>query len=190
MVARRKPGNAQGRPVPPQWVFGGVDLTTKEFFMELVPQRDAVMLIPIIQHTIQADTRIWSDEWGAYNNLNQLGYIHQTVNHSRHFVDPVTGVHTNNIESRWAACKATFKCRFGVPKDQLPSYLYEYIWRCRHPPPNTFYDLQTSGGLYTGDPPRQFCLSGSKSKEKVAMVNRLQPHGMLMVVPTPIRRPS
>jgi hypothetical protein len=37
-------------------------------------------------------TTIWSDEWRAYNGLNQLGFRHHTVNHSRHFVDPVTGL--------------------------------------------------------------------------------------------------
>ena len=29
-----------------------------------------------------------------------LGYSHSTVNHSRHFKDPVTGIHSNTIEGR------------------------------------------------------------------------------------------
>ena len=49
VVARAKPGNARARPVPPRWIFGRVDLGTGSFFMELVPQRDAATLIPIIQ---------------------------------------------------------------------------------------------------------------------------------------------
>ena len=36
-VAKEKPGNAQARPVPRQWVFGGVELGTDKFFMEMVP---------------------------------------------------------------------------------------------------------------------------------------------------------
>jgi len=55
------------------------------------------------------------------------------VNHSRHFVDPATGVHTNNIEARWLACKATFKHRYGVTHRRLPSYLDEYMCRVRRP---------------------------------------------------------
>jgi hypothetical protein len=105
VIAKRKPGNAQGRPVPQQWVFGGVDLVTKNFFMQLVPARDAATLIPIIQQNILPGTTIWSDEWAAYNGLGGLGYVHQTVNHSQMYVDPVTGCHTNNIESRWNACQ-------------------------------------------------------------------------------------
>ena len=77
VVTRAKPGNAQARPVPPQWVFGGVDLGTGEFFMELVPQRDAATLQPIIQRTIAPGTRIWSDHWAPYYGLN----ARQTVNY-------------------------------------------------------------------------------------------------------------
>ena len=141
VVARAKPGNAHARPVPPQWVFGGVDLGTGSFFMELVPQRDAATLIPIIQRNILPGSTVWSDEWVAYNNLNALGYIHQTVNHSQHYVDPATGVHTNNIEARWSACKASFKRRYGITREHLPSYIDEYMWRSRHPHPDTFTAL-------------------------------------------------
>jgi len=38
--------------------------------MELVPQRDAATLQPIIQRTIAPGTRIWSDQWAVYNGLN------------------------------------------------------------------------------------------------------------------------
>lgn len=75
LVARRKVGNAQGRPVPEQWVFGGVDLTTKDFFIELVPRRDAATLLPIIQRHIVPGSTIWSDQWAAYGGLNQLGKL-------------------------------------------------------------------------------------------------------------------
>ena len=138
LVAKRKPGNQQGRPVEPKWVFGAVDLGTGQFFMEMVDQRDAATLEPIIRNNILPGTRIWSDQWGAYNNLNNLGFIHETVNHSRHYVDPVTGVHTNNIEARWSACKASFKRRFGIAREMIPSYLDEHMWRVRHPRPETF----------------------------------------------------
>ena len=52
VVARAKPGNARVWPVPPQWVFGSVELGTDRFFMELVPQCNTVTLVPIILRTI------------------------------------------------------------------------------------------------------------------------------------------
>jgi len=44
LVAKRKPGNQQGRPVATKWVFGAVDLGTGDFFMEIVDQHDAAHL--------------------------------------------------------------------------------------------------------------------------------------------------
>ena len=46
LVAKRKPGNQQGRPVAAKWVFGAVDLGTSDFFMEIVDQRDAAQCPP------------------------------------------------------------------------------------------------------------------------------------------------
>ena len=111
LFARRK--NNVGRVVPPQWVFGGYDPTTKNGFLIPVPRRDAQTLYPIIQQWIAPGSIIHSDMWAAYNNLNQLGYQHQTVNHTYNFVDPVTGTHINRVESMWARAKAKFKAGNG-----------------------------------------------------------------------------
>ena len=45
------------------------------------------------------------------------------------FVDPTTGVHTQNIESYWNRVKTKFK---GVQDTMLSSYLDEFMWRACH----------------------------------------------------------
>lgn len=52
-----------------------------------------------------------SDCWRAYSELNNMNYIHQTVNHSQNFKDPNTGACTNTIEGLWR-----------VAKDRIPHY--------------------------------------------------------------------
>ena len=81
--------------------------------------------MPVTQRNILPGTRIWSDEWPVYQQLAHFGYVHETVNHSQHLVNPATGVHTNNIEVRWLECKVTFKRRYWVTcrRRHPPSYL-------------------------------------------------------------------
>jgi len=112
-----------------RWVFGIYDPSTKEGHIELVEQRDAVTLLPIIQRIVTPGTTIWSDEWAAYRQLSSLGFVHETVNHSRHFKDPDTGVCTNHVEAYWNAVKRRFKQMVGTSEDMVSSHLDEHRWR-------------------------------------------------------------
>jgi len=56
-----------------RWVFGVYDPEKKEGHIELVENREAATLIPIIQRVVVPGTTIWSDEWAAYRTLSQLG---------------------------------------------------------------------------------------------------------------------
>ena len=60
-----------------------------------VARRDAATLLPIITKYVGPGTVVYSDECSAYNQLSiTTGSVHHTVNHSLHFVVPVTGAHT------------------------------------------------------------------------------------------------
>ena len=83
-----------------QWIFGGYDLVAKKGFLVIVPRRDAVTLLPLVQQWVLPGTMVYSDMWQAYNQLGALGYGHGTVNHTLHFVDPATGVTTNHVEAK------------------------------------------------------------------------------------------
>ena len=99
------------RVIEGQWVFGGICRQTKDFFLVPVASRDSATLVAIIRDRIQPNTTIISDCWKAYKCLKDEAFQHLTVNHSMNFVDPITGAHTQNIESHWR-----------VVKDQMPRY--------------------------------------------------------------------
>ena len=77
---------------------------------------------------------MWSDQWAAYNRVQHLHPVaqHQTVNHSIEFVNPTTGVHTQNMESYWNRVKTKIKRMRGCHRQMLSSYLDEFMWRERH----------------------------------------------------------
>ena len=133
---RHKPKYHRGRAAAgDQWVFGACDTSTTPAvaYMELVPDRRAATLMPIIRRIVLPGSTIHSDQWAAYRQLHaDPNYTYATVNHSQNFVDPVTGAHTQAIESYWAKVKQTFKSMKGVSSAQLPSYLDERMWRDRH----------------------------------------------------------
>ncbi|EDO42125.1 predicted protein [Nematostella vectensis] len=51
------------------------------------------------------------------------------VVHRYNFVDPITGVHSQHIESLWSRLKSTVKERRGIRRVHLQSYLDEQTWR-------------------------------------------------------------
>ena len=80
-----------------------------------------VTLLPIITSMIESEATINSDCWRAYLILGEYGYDHLAVNHSRTFVDPLTGANTQNIEGLRAIVKQKFKSMKGID----PKYLQD-----------------------------------------------------------------
>ena len=74
-----------------------------------------------------------SDCWNAYSRLEE-GYTHMPVNHSKEFLNSLTGVHTNTIESTWSAVKTS------LPKHGTVKSLYDTLW-------NIYFGKETSEQL-------------------------------------------
>ena len=104
-VGRRK--NHKGRVVDGCWVFGLIERESGELRLEVCPnnRRDAATLTALIKKHVEPGTVIMSDCWRGYTRLEDEGYEHLTVNHSQHFIDPVSGANTQRIESSWRALK-------------------------------------------------------------------------------------
>ena len=114
-------------------MFGGIGRGSVKAFLVEVDNRSAAKLLPIIQQYILPGTTVLSDDWRSYSHVPSLGMSHQTVNRSIHFVDPSTGVHTQGIESTWAATKRMMRKKrvTGTSNSLFLTYLQEFLWR-RH----------------------------------------------------------
>ena len=111
-------------------MFGLVDTshTPGVRYMEIVQQRNATTLLPIINAHVAPGTVIHSDEWAAYRRVASLPNVssHSTVNHSVTLVDPTTGTHTQTVESYWNRCKTKLKRMKGCVAHQIPNSLAEW----------------------------------------------------------------
>ena len=85
--------------------------TLKMYFFVSVPDRTSETLVKHISDYALPGSIICTDMWKGYGLLNSMGYEHQHVNHSVHFKNPETGVHTNTIEGTWNGLKMQIKPR-------------------------------------------------------------------------------
>ena len=88
--------------------------------------RDTIQ--PKIQQVIMQGSTIYSDSARIYDNLGQIGYTHESVNHTEEFVRP-GAIHTNTMEGFWGNSKAKFKTMRGVHPNQLNAHLDEMVYR-------------------------------------------------------------
>ena len=129
LFTRRK--NNAGRVLPQQWIFGGICRETSECFVVTVEDRSAATLLAAIKEHVKEGSTIYSDSWRGYQTteLDQAHFKHVKVNHRYNFVDPNTGVHTQNVERMWGSAKWRNKRHRGTARHHLESYLAEFAWR-------------------------------------------------------------
>ena len=132
---RHKPKNHRGRGTQNEvWVFGLVDTSHMPAlgYMQIVPQRDAATLLPIVQaHTLRTLYYIpmsgqHTGEWPACRMLPSMTQLTTQWNLS---TAPLG--HTQNVESYWNKTKIKFKRMKGCHASMLPSHLDEFRWRER-----------------------------------------------------------
>lgn len=120
----------RGHFVEGVWVIAGVERTsTKKMFAVEVEKRDSATIKEIIKKHVHSGSIIYTDCWKAYDlACDWLDFQHETVNHSLHYKDPITGVHTNTIEGINNGIKTCIRPRNRVKKN-IRNYLLYYIWR-------------------------------------------------------------
>uniref|UniRef100_A0A0L8G5W0 ISXO2-like transposase domain-containing protein n=1 Tax=Octopus bimaculoides TaxID=37653 RepID=A0A0L8G5W0_OCTBM len=117
------------------WVIGFYDVTQKKGYLQHITDRKAETSEAAIFENVAPGTTIFTDMWPSYQNLQKLGYIHGTVNHSRNFVDPVSGVCTNSVEAFWSRIKRRLKYKSGSCGNMKWSHIDEAMYR-------DYYDMK------------------------------------------------
>ena len=85
-----------------KWALGLVQRGSLDAIIQQVPSKRARKdLVPIIEKHTLPGTIYCSDSWKGYNELplhvNLEDTLHYTVNHTKNYVDPITGAHTETI---------------------------------------------------------------------------------------------
>jgi hypothetical protein len=120
----------RGKRVDGVWVVGGVERTPeRRIFMVTVADRSETTLESIIHSYVAPGSIVNTDMWKAYTEsiFEEIDCDHDVVNHSKHFKDPTTGVHTNTIEGTWSGIKEKVKKRNRGHKF-VNSELMRFIW--------------------------------------------------------------
>ncbi|KAH7829604.1 uncharacterized protein MONOS_21 [Monocercomonoides exilis] len=92
----------------------------------IVPYGTKDTLIPIRLDHIKIGTKIYSDEWKAYQCLSTFGYLHETVCHKREFFNKENKACTNTIEGLWKHLRSSFHqsgMRMIYISDQIAMFL-------------------------------------------------------------------
>lgn len=116
-------GNQDGDLGP--WVLGICTGKEGVGFIQ-VPNRSAAAFLSSIETNAAKESLIWTDEWAAYNRLNEMRYLHNTANHSENFINQETGANTQIIERLWKEGKIKLKAMRKSPH-LLRSHLMRYV---------------------------------------------------------------
>ncbi|KAG0428492.1 hypothetical protein DMUE_5817 [Dictyocoela muelleri] len=118
----------KGRKKKQIWVFGGVESVSKKCFFRIVEARDKPTLQILIDINVKKGSEVVSDMWRAYIGLEEKGFLHFTVNHSKEWINKKTGKHTQKIENLWMIAKKKIHKDYGINANRLQMHLDKFAW--------------------------------------------------------------
>ena len=136
---KRKHHRGRVPTVTQRYLFGITD--NKKNFLQFVPKRDFINLIPLITRHVMPGVTINTDGAKVYKKLDQMNYIHKTCTHKDHFVNLVDGTHSNWIENIWSNLKQKIKAIRGSQNAMLDGHVDEYLYRYNRKNEGSIFDL-------------------------------------------------
>ena len=133
-IGRRK--HHRGRMPTSIWVVGGIvrDSSPPRTFMEVVPSRTRQVLFQVIARNVARNSHIITDGWRGYTGVDQIGYIHDIVNHSSNFISPINPtIYTQNIENLWRCLRRFLNRKGSNTRKHIKEYLHEFVYRRNFP---------------------------------------------------------
>lgn len=99
-----------------------------------IPDAELPTLTKKVWENVSSKARIVTDGHTGYRYLPKMGYQHDWVNHSIHYVDKVIpDIHTQNIESFWSQMKRGLTGTYrSVSPKYLMNYCDEFTFRHNH----------------------------------------------------------
>jgi len=88
----------------------------------VIPEAWKEVARQVIRKSVEPGSSIYSDEHGAFYDLNKEGFQHDFVRHAETYVDGV--VHTNGLENFWSLLKRGIK---GTYVSVEPFHLFRYL---------------------------------------------------------------
>lgn len=131
LVGGRKRGGKRGWGADKPCVFGMVERGGK-IVTQVVPDRSAATLFPIItQHTTE-DVIAHTDDFVVYRKVHHEVAEHHVIQHSKGFYVH-EDVHTQTIDGHWSIIKRSIRGTYtSVSRKYLQTYLDEFSFRRNH----------------------------------------------------------
>jgi transposase len=117
-------------------VVGIVGRQSGEGRFEVVDHADRATLEKFVTGMTTPGAMVYTDEWGGYDHLPELGRKHSTVCHTpgrREWArdddgDGVREVHNNTLEGIWTGVRNFLRIFRGVHKEYLGQYIAIFEW--------------------------------------------------------------
>ena len=120
-----KPKYHHGHRVEGQRVFGGIEQDSRKCFILTVEDRSEANSFQLIKNGLLQELLLFQIAGNPIlSNPQMHGYTHETVNHSKEFVNK-NGKHTNKIEGQWRHLKT------GLPEFGRRKYMTVFRTYCR-----------------------------------------------------------
>ena len=111
-----------------KWVFGIYQAGSVS--AQIVDRRDTRTLLAIIRRQVEPGATIFTDGWKAYQRLSEMGYRHESVNHSIGQFGNKSGVSTHHIDNFWMHLKRALRgTHRSVASKNLGTYLSDIQMR-------------------------------------------------------------